>query len=210
VYGRINDCWNRPICSAPGAKIDVIKRIPNPHDYNLVNSKNVIRCLNLGSYNYLGFAENNGRCTNDDVLANHKFSTSVCSSRLSYGTISLHQEVEKAISQFLHKEDAFVCGMGFGTNSSCIAGIIGKGGLIISDSLNHASLVNGCRISGATVKVFKHNDVKDLERILQQSLYQAHKANKKWDKILIIIEGLYSMEGDISPLPEIIKLKKKI
>jgi serine palmitoyltransferase len=112
----------------------------------------------------------------------------------------------------LSKDDAIIFGMGFATNSTTIPALIGKGGLILSDNLNHASLVIGCRCSGATVRVFKHNDMKDLERRLRQAMKEGQPgpSHKPWQKILIIVEGLYSMEGDIASLKEIINLKKKI
>jgi serine palmitoyltransferase len=119
--------------------------------------------------------------------------------------------LEKTVAQYLSKEDAIIFGMGFATNSTAIPAIIGKGGLIISDSLNHASLVIGCRCSGATVRVFKHNDMKDLEHMLRIAVKdgQGGPHYRPWQKILIIVEGLYSMEGDIASLKEIVNLKKK-
>jgi serine palmitoyltransferase len=88
--------------------------------------------------------------------------------------------------------------------------LIGKGGLIISDSLNHASLVIGCRLSGATVRVFKHNDIRALENQLKDAItYGQPGTHLPWTKIMIMVEGLYSMEGDIVKLPDIIALKKK-
>jgi len=88
--------------------------------------------------------------------------------------------------------------------------LIGKGGLILSDSLNHASLVVGCRLSGATTRVFQHNDLRGLENLLKEAIIYGQPGTRlPWTKIIIMVEGLYSMEGDIVKLPEIVALKKK-
>jgi len=103
-----------------------------------------------------------------------------------------------------------VFGMGFGTNSTSIPTLVGKGGLIISDSNNHASIVTGCRNSPASVMVFKHNDAKDLERVVRKAIIQGQPMkNRAWTKILIVVEGIYSMEGEMPPLAEIVAIKKK-
>jgi len=83
--------------------------------------------------------------------------------------------------------------------------------LIISDSLNHASLVHGCRSSGAKIKVFEHNDTKHLETTLRDAIIKGQpRTHRPWKKILIIVEGIYSMEGEVCKLAEIVRLKKKI
>ncbi|PIO62051.1 8-amino-7-oxononanoate synthase domain protein [Teladorsagia circumcincta] len=100
--------------------------------------------------------------------------------------------------------------MGFSTNSMNIPSLVDKGSLILSDELNHASLVLGCRVSGATVKVFKHNNVLDCEKHLRNALcHPSPKTGKPFNKVLIVIEGIYSMEGTIVNLPEFIRIKKK-
>jgi serine palmitoyltransferase len=188
------------------------------------------KLLNLGSYNYLGFAENSGSCTKSVVEAIKTESISTCSSRIALGTSKIHRELETLVAQFLGKEDAVVFGMGYATNSTSLPGIIGgKECLIISDSNNHASLVSGMRRSGAVVRQFQHNDTAHLEEMLREAILQGQvsrvssssntntntnnnnnkKEHKPWDKILIVVEGIYSMEGAILPLPEIVRLKKK-
>jgi len=213
VYGRIHDCWNRPITSTPGAWVDVQERTGEPFFGNLKSTGKAKSCLNLGSYNYLGFSESTEMCLNDDLEILSKFASSCCSSRLQMGTTSFHRQLEKEFARFLGKDDAIVYSMGYGTNTTSIPSLIGKGGLIVSDSLNHASLALGCRLSGATIKIFQHNDPHDLERVLKQAIQHGQPRKfgtyKPWNKILIIVEGLYSMEGDIVCLPEIIALKKK-
>jgi serine palmitoyltransferase len=122
----------------------------------------------------------------------------------------LHKKVERLVCEFLDKEDALIFGMGYGTNSEGIPSLVGKGGLIISDSNNHASIVAGARSSGAKIKVFKHNDVEDLEWVIRDAIINGQPRTRlPWTKILIIVEGIYSMEGEMCPLSRIVALKKK-
>jgi len=124
--------------------------------------------------------------------------------------MDLHRKLELRMADFLGKEDAIVFNMGYATNSTSISALIGKGGLIISDSLNHASIVTGCRSTGAKIKVFQHNDPADLERVLRQSIAEGQpRTHRDWTKIIIVVEGIYSMEGEILRLPEIVAIKKK-
>lgn len=210
-FGRLRDCWDRPICSRPGAVFDLIGR---EFDGSLYGSFKYtgekMRAINLGSYNYLGFAENAGKCIDDTIEAVHKYGISTCGRRMETGSMDLHRRLEKRMAEFVGKEDAIVFNMGYATNSTSIAALIGKGGLIISDSLNHASIVTGCRSTGAKIKVFQHNDPADLERVLRESIAEGQpRTHRDWTKILIIVEGIYSMEGEILRLPEIVALKKK-
>lgn len=103
-----------------------------------------------------------------------------------------------------------VFGMGFGVNSTGIPSLIGKGSLIISDSLNHSSIVVGARNSGAKIKVFRHNDMKGLEKIIRDAIcYGQPRTHRPYKKIVIICEGIYSMEGEICDLASIVAVKKK-
>jgi len=114
------------------------------------------------------------------------------------------------MAQYLGTEDCIIFGMGFSTNACTIPALVSKGCLIISDSLNHASLVAGCRSSGAKIKVFEHNDTKDLEKTVRSAIIDGQpKTHRPWKKILIIVEGIYSMEGEICKLKEIVDIKKK-
>ncbi|KAK4747323.1 hypothetical protein SAY87_026360 [Trapa incisa] len=146
LYLRIQDCFGRPISSAPDAWFDVVERTTKKS-----------RCLNLGSYNYLGFAASDEYCTPRAIETLKRFSASTCSSQVDGGTTSLHNELEECVARFVGKPAAVVFGMGYATNSAILPVLIGKGGLIISDSLNHNSIVNGARGSGATIRVFQHN-----------------------------------------------------
>lgn len=164
----------------------------------------------MGSYNYLGFAENNGPSSKAAIQSISDFNVASCSPRQEFGTLKCHIELEKLVAEFLGVEKAVTFGMGFATNSMNIPTLVGKGCLILSDELNHASLVLGSRLSGATIKVFKHNDTSDLEAKIKKAIIEGHPVTRRpWKKILIIVEGVYSMEGSIVRLPEIIEIKKK-
>jgi serine palmitoyltransferase len=210
-FGRLRDCWDRPICSRPGAMFDLIGR---EFDGSLYGSFQYtgekMRAINLGSYNYLGFAENAGKCIDDTIEAVHTYGISTAGRRMETGSMDLHRKLELRMADFLGKEDAIIFNMGYATNSTSISALIGKGGLIISDSLNHASIVTGCRSTGAKIKVFQHNDPADLERVLRQSIAEGQpRTHRDWTKIIIVVEGIYSMEGEILRLPEIVAIKKK-
>jgi len=211
LYRRCDDCFNRPINSNPGAWIDVMHRTREKGEELFeVHEEKTSRCLNLGSYNYLGFGDPNGPTVEQVCKSVDQFSVASCSSRVHLGTTSLHKKVENTVAKFLKKEDCMIFGMGFATNSTGIPVLVGKGGLIISDSMNHASIVVGARTSGAKIKVFKHNDVEDLEYVVRDAIVQGQpRTHLPWTKILILVEGIYSMEGEMSPLDKIVEIKKK-
>jgi serine palmitoyltransferase len=164
----------------------------------------------LGSYNYLGYADPDSPCIPSVLDSLDKYPVSTCSSRIDVGTTKLHAELEKVVAKFVGKPAAMIFGMGFGTNSSGIPALIGKGGLILSDSLNHASIVIGARLSGAKVEVFQHGDHEDLERAIRRAIVEGQpRTHRPWSKIVIMVEGIYSMEGEICDLPKIVALKKK-
>ena len=164
----------------------------------------------MGSYNYLGFAENNGPCAKDSIESIESYGIATCSSRRELGTQPLHVDLEQLTAKFLGVDDALVFGMGFATNSLNIPSLLSKGCLVVSDEKNHASIILGLKLSGAAIRVFKHNDMEDLERTLLKAASEGQpKTAAPWKKILIIVEGVYSMEGSIVKLPKVIELKKK-
>ncbi|XP_066280595.1 serine palmitoyltransferase 2-like [Branchiostoma lanceolatum] len=211
LYTRIRDCWNRPICSVPSAEFDVSERVSNDGNWHLRLTGKSKRCVNLGSYNYLGFAEKSGPCADAAAGALQQYGAGVCSTRQELGNYSIHEELEQTTARFLRVEDAVTFGMGFATNSMNIPALMGgKGCLILSDELNHASLVLGARLCSTVIKVFKHNDIEDVERKLREAIINGQpRTHRAWRKILIIVEGIYSMEGSIIKLPDLIRLKKK-
>ncbi|XP_072558759.1 serine palmitoyltransferase 2b [Paramormyrops kingsleyae] len=211
LYMRIRDSWNRPICSVPGARMDLVERLSHDYNWTFQHMGKVIKdVINMGSYNYLGFAENSGACLEAAAEATAEYGVGVSSTRQELGNLDKHEELEKLVARFLGVEATMAFGMGFATNSMNIPALAGKGCLILSDELNHASLVLGARLSGSTIRVFKHNNMQSLEKLLRDAIVHGQpRTHRPWKKILIVVEGIYSMEGSIVRLPEVIALKKK-
>lgn len=164
----------------------------------------------MGSYNYLGFAENSGPCAAAAIQSIHDYGLTMASTRRELGTNPLHLELEQLTARFLGVDDAISFGMGFATNALNLPSLLSPGCLCISDEKNHASIILGLRLSGATIRVFKHNNMRHLEKQLQDAIVKGQpKSGEPWRKIMIIVEGVFSMEGSIVKLPQIVALKKK-
>lgn len=207
---RINDCFSRPTTGVPGRYITLIDRKSDDHNLHFQLTGTTTETLNMSSYNYLGFAQSEGPCADAVEEAVKKYGISVASSRAVAGTSELHIEVEELIARFVGKPSAMVFSMGFATNATAFPALVSKGCLVISDELNHASIRYGARLSGAIIEMYKHNDVKDLERLLREVISQGQpRTHRPWKKILVVVEGLYSMEGTMCNLPGILALKKK-
>jgi 8-amino-7-oxononanoate synthase len=157
--------------------------------------KKVVVCSN----NYLGLA-NHPKVIEASILAARKYGTSCTGSRFLNGTNDLHERVEKKFAKFVGKEDAILFTTGHHSNLGALSCLVGKGEVFITDKLDHASIIDGCRLSFGEMVRFKHNDTADLERQLVK--YQGRG-------ILIVIDGIFSMEGDIANFPEISKLANK-
>jgi len=210
LYTRIRDCWNNPIASTPGAYFDVVERKSNDYGWTFEMDGSTNRYLNLSSYNYLGFAENEGPCLEQAVAAVDQYGLTCSSPRSELGTTACHKELEHLVAEFVGKPAAITFGMGFATNSANLPALVGKGSLIISDELNHSSIVLGARLTGAKIKTFKHNDMAHLESVIRKAIIQGQPRSKRpWKKIMICVEGVYSMEGSMVNLPEVIRVKKK-
>lgn len=130
-----------------------------------------------------------------------KYGTGCAGSRFLNGTLDIHVQLEKELAEFEHKDEALCFPTGFSVNSGVIAAVVGRGDYIICDDRDHASIVDGRRLSFATQLHYKHNDMEDLERVLQKLPQEAVK--------LIVVDGVFSMEGDLAKLPEIVELKRK-
>jgi serine palmitoyltransferase len=168
------------------------------------------QALNISSYNYLGFAQSRGGCNDsvEGILQTHGITAA--GARCDTGTLDLHHQVERLIARFLGTEDATVISQGFATNSTTLPALVSKGSLVISDELNHSSIRFGARMSGAMVRQFKHNDMASLETLLRECISQGQpRTHRPWKRILLVVEGLYSMEGTLVNLPAIMELKKK-
>lgn len=210
LYRRIRDCWNRPIDSRPSRIIGVMERVS--HDYNATFNftGRIIPSINLGSYNYLGFAEDTPSVTSTVIESIDRFGVASCSAALEAGQTSILSELERTVAAFVGKEDAVVCGMGFATNFGGLPALFCKDTLVLSDSLNHASLVAGVRQSGCKVRVFPHNNTEALEKILRREVISGQpRTHKRYKRVVIMVEGIYSMEGVIVDLAALVALKKK-
>lgn len=210
LYKRIRDCWNRPVTGVPGRTIAVLEResVDRHETFQLTGRR--IEALNLGSYNYLGFAQSTGPCTDAVLTCLQRDNISIGSARSETGNLETHEQLERLVARFVGKEAAMVFSMGFGTNSTMISSLVSRGSLIISDTLNHSSLITGSRLSGASIRVFRHNDYEHLEQVLREAISQGQpRTHRPWRKILVIVEGLYSMEGTICRLPQIVELKRR-
>lgn len=149
------------------------------------------------SNNYLGLA-NHPALKNAALEAVQRWGAGAGAARLVSGNLALYQELEAKLAQCKHTQSALVFSTGYMANLGAICAIAQKGDLIVADRLNHASLVDGCRFSGATFRIYRHRDMAHLEKLLQK--------RKKGQNVLIVSDGVFSMDGDIAPLPEILHL----
>jgi len=153
----------------------------------------------VSSNNYLGLT-NHPKVKEAAIEAVRRFGTGCAGSMFLNGTLSIHEELEDRLARFLNKEKAIVFPTGFQANLGAISALVGKNELIVIDKMNHASIFDGCRLSFGQIRKFKHNDMEDLERILQM--------NDGRDA-LVVVDGVFSMEGDIIDLPGMVKVCKK-
>ncbi len=157
--------------------------------------------INLASNNYLGLTTHKA-LRKAEIEAVRKYGAGAGAVRTIAGTMKLHMDLEEQIARFKNVAACVVFQSGFTANAGTVSAILGKEDLIVSDELNHASIIDGARLSRATIKVFKHKDVADCERILQETAgWNGHK--------LIITDGVFSMDGDIAPLPQLCDLAEK-
>lgn len=162
-----------------------------------INGKDVIM---VGSNNYLGLLDHPKvkQAAKDAV---DRYGVATCGSRLLNGTLDLHIELEDRLAAFMKKDAALTFSTGFQTNQGIISTIVGKGDDVITDRMDHASIIDACRLSYGNVHWFKHNDMEDLERVLSSLSQDSGK--------IIVVDGVFSMEGDLTNLPEVVALAKK-
>ncbi|MBR2242424.1 MAG: aminotransferase class I/II-fold pyridoxal phosphate-dependent enzyme [Prevotella sp.] len=158
------------------------------------------KVLMFGSNAYTGLTGDQ-RIIDKAKEALDKYGSGCAGSRFLNGTLDLHVQLEKEIAEYIHKDDCLCFSTGFSVNQGVIAMVVSKGDYIICDDRDHASIVDGRRLSFARPLHYKHNDMADLERVLQSLPEEGIK--------LIVVDGVFSMEGDLANLPEIVKLKKK-
>src|SRR4030042_756594 len=170
------------------------RKLESPQDSEVVvNGKRVIMA---GSNNYLGLT-NHPRVKDAAIKAIEKFGTGCAGSRFLNGNLEIHEELELKLARFFRKQAALVFATGYQTNLGTIGALLGRNDMGIIDKYDHASIIDGCRLSFGKVKKYRHNDMKDLARPVE--------GTKDKGK-LIIVDGVFSMEGDIADLPNIAKL----
>ncbi len=157
------------------------------------------KMIMLGSNNYLGLTSH-PKVKEAAIEAVKKYGSGCAGSRFLNGTLDIHVRLEEKLAAFFRKEAALTFSTGYQTNLGIISSLAGKDDVVIIDKLDHASIIDACRLSFADVKKFKHNDMSSLEHVLKES-------GKKGK--LVVVDGVYSMEGDIAPLPKIVPLCKK-
>jgi glycine C-acetyltransferase len=156
--------------------------------------------INLSSNNYLGLTTH-PRLVQAAVEATEKYGAGSGSVRTIAGTMTLHEELERRLAEFKHTEAALVFQSGFTCNSGAIPVLVEDGDVILSDELNHASIIDGIRLTKAARRIWKHADMDDLERGLKESASARRR--------LVVTDGVFSMDGDVARLPDIVELAEK-
>jgi 8-amino-7-oxononanoate synthase len=163
----------------------------------IIDNKEIIL---LSSNNYLGLASH-PEVIRAQVRATEEFGAGSCASRLISGNMDLHEKLEKKIADFKGREAAIIFPTGYMANVGTISALIGEKDIVACDKLNHASIIDGVRLSGGTLRTYPHKNLKRLEEILKKS--------SSYRKRLIITDGIFSMDGDIAPLPELIDISQR-
>lgn len=158
------------------------------------------KLIMAGSNNYLGLT-NHPKVKEAAIKAVEKYGSGCAGSRFLNGNLDIHDELEEKLAAFFRQEAAVIFATGYQTNLGTISSLMGRNDVIILDKFDHASIIDGCRLSFGKVRKFRHNDMQDLERVLSSASDTAGK--------LIIVDGIFSMEGDITSLPDVIALAKK-
>lgn len=159
--------------------------------------------INLSSNNYLGLATDD-RLIDASVKAAQTYGAGAGAVRTINGTMDLHIELEEKLAHFKQTEAVIVYQSGFNCNMAAISAVMDQHDAILSDELNHASIIDGCRLSRAKVIRFKHSDMNDLRRLAKEA-----KESGQYHKIMVITDGVFSMDGDIARLPEIVKIAEE-
>jgi len=177
-------------------KLRILETGSTPH--SVVDGKEVIM---LCSNNYLNLS-NHPRLIQSAINAAKKFGAGSGSVRAIAGTMKLHMEVEEKLAKFKGIESSLIYQTGFAANAGLIPQLVGKEDIIISDELNHGSIIDGVRLTKADRAVYKHRDMGELENILKD-------ADKKYNRILVITDGVFSMDGDIAPMDKIVEISRE-
>ncbi|EEL52112.1 glycine C-acetyltransferase [Bacillus cereus] len=160
--------------------------------------------INLSSNNYLGLATDN-RLQEAAIGAIHKYGVGAGAVRTINGTLDLHIKLEETIAKFKHTEAAIAYQSGFNCNMAAISAVMDKNDAILSDELNHASIIDGSRLSKAKIIVYKHSDIEDLRKKAIEA-----KESGLYNKLMVITDGVFSMDGDVAKLPEIVEIAEEL
>jgi 8-amino-7-oxononanoate synthase len=176
----------------------IFRRVESAQDTEVIVGGR--KLIMAGSNNYLGLTSH-PKVKEAAIKAVEKYGSGCAGSRFLNGNLIIHDELEEKLAAFFHKEAAVVFATGYQTNLGAISALVGRNDVVILDKYDHASIIDGCRLSFGQVKKFRHNDMQDLERVLSST------AEKQG--MLIIVDGVFSMEGDITLLPEVLDLAQK-
>ncbi|PGZ93619.1 glycine C-acetyltransferase [Bacillus pseudomycoides] len=160
--------------------------------------------INLSSNNYLGLATDE-RLKEAAIGAIHKYGVGAGAVRTINGTLDLHVKLEETIAKFKHTEAAIAYQSGFNCNMAAISAVMDKNDAILSDELNHASIIDGSRLSRAKIIVYKHSDMEDLRKKAIEA-----KESGLYNKLMVITDGVFSMDGDVAKLPEIVEIAEEL
>ena len=185
------DTYRRPLVSGTGHRVMVRDEITG----------GIREMIMMGSNNYLGLADH-PKMIEAAERAIKKYGVGSGGVPLLSGTLELHHELEQRIAKLKGCEDAVLFSSGFAANLGALSALLSRRDVVINDKLNHASIIDGCRLSGAGIEIFGHNDTDHLESILRY-------ADERWEGKLVVVDGVFSMDGDISPLDKIVELKEK-
>ena len=161
------------------------------------------KLINLSSNNYLGLATNK-RMIEASIKATEKYGVGAGAVRTINGTLDIHIKLEKKLAEFKHTEAAIAFQSGFNCNMAAISAVMNKKDAILSDALNHASIIDGCRLSGAKIIRVEHSDMDDLRAKAKEA-----KESGLYEKIMVITDGVFSMDGDVAKLPEIVEIAEE-
>jgi len=162
--------------------------------------------VNLSSNNYLGLTTH-PRLRECALEATRRFGVGTGSVRTIAGTMAIHMELERRLAEFKNTEAVVVFQSGFAANAGTVSAVLGKDDVVVSDELNHASIIDGCRLSRATIKVFPHKDVDAARKVLQA--LPGTDARGTHSRTLLITDGVFSMDGDVGPLPDLCALAEE-
>jgi len=181
-----------------------LKKVSGPIDATMtINGREVIL---LASNNYLGLA-NHPELKKAAVSILHNYGSGAGASRLISGNLKIHEKLEQKIAAFKKCSAALIFATGYMANIGTISSLAGKADLILSDELNHASIIDGCRLSDAKTTIYPHKNISALEKILQQ--VRPRQGKSKYNNIFLITDGIFSMDGDIAPLPDLLDLAEQ-